>query len=432
MKLKSLLSALILLPLTLFAEGIDFDKTFSDSTLRLDYTFCGNSRQQMVGLKNKMLTSQWAGRRHNLDTVPVQGNGVLTMTDKVQNRVIYKTSFSSLFQEWLTTEEAAVSTISMEHTILVPMPKSEVTIEIKLFDNKNGVMACTTHPIDPKDVLIVHLDSMKVTPHKYLHYSGDPNEKIDVAILGEGYRKEDVDSFYSHAEKTVASILSHEPFKSMADRFNFVAVASESEDSGVSSPSEESWKSTCFKSHYDTFYAKRYLTTAFTSLIHDELIGIPYEHIIILANTDQYGGGGIYNSYTLTTAMHKNFFYVAPHEFGHSFGALADEYWYDDGDVLDATYDLSVEPWEQNITTLVDFDSKWSDIISEDTPTPTPATEENEGIVGLYEGGGYRAHGIYRPINHCRMRDYKSDSFCPVCQRAIARMIKFYTEKEAK
>ena len=214
----------------------------------------------------------------------------------------------------------------------------------------------------------------------------------------------------------------------MADRFNFVAVESVSEDSGLSSPSEYVWKRTCFDSHYDTFYSKRYLTTTSTSLIHDVLIGIPYEHIIILANTDQYGGGGIYNSYTLTTAKNPNFWPVVTHEFGHSFGGLADEYFYVHQDVMQDTYPLDIEPWEQNVTTLVDFKSKWADMIDKDTPIPTPVTEENTYKVGVYEGAAYATKGVYRPLDRCRMRDNKVDYFCPVCQRAISRIIKFYTE----
>ena len=147
-----------------------------------------------------------------------------------------------------------------------------------------------------------------------------------------------------------------------------------------------------------------------------------------MANTDQYGGGGIYNSYTLTTAKNPNFWPVVTHEFGHSFGGLADEYFYDQQDVMQDTYPLDIEPWEQNVTTLVDFKSKWADMIDKDTPIPTPVTEENTYKVGVYEGAAYATKGVYRPLDRCRMRDNKVDYFCPVCQRAISRIIKFYTE----
>ena len=77
------------------------------------------------------------------------------------------------------------------------------------------------------------------------------------------------------------------------------------------------------------------------------------------------------------------------HEFGHSFGGLADEYYYEE-DTFSDTYPLNVEPWEANITTLVDFTSKWKEILAKETPIPTPENKSKQFPVGVYEGGGYR------------------------------------------
>ena len=150
--------------------------------------------------------------------------------------------------------------------------------------------------------------------------SGNEKDCIDVAILAEGYTEKEMDIFYQDAQRTCESLFSYEPFRSMKGKFNIVAVASPSTDSGVSVPRKNQWKQTAVHSHFDTFYSDRYLTTSRVKSIHNALAGIPYEHIIILANTDVYGGGGIYNSYTLTTAHHPMFKPVVVHEFGHSFG----------------------------------------------------------------------------------------------------------------
>lgn len=226
------------------------------------------------------------------------------------------------------------------------------------------------------------------------------------------------------------ALFSHEPFKKLKDKFNIVAVASPSEDSGVSIPGQGKWKSTAVSSHFNTFYSDRYLTTSRVKSIHNWLAGIPYEHIIILANTDTYGGGGIYNSYTLTTAHHPDFQPVVVHEFGHSFGGLADEYAYTE--TPSPQYPYEVEPWEPNITTLIDFDSKWKDMIPEGTAIPTPVATENADLytkVGVYEGAGYTQKGLYRPTTECRMKINEAPAFCPVCQRALERLINFYTAK---
>lgn len=181
-----------------------------------------------------------------------------------------------------------------------------------------------------------------------------------------------------------------------------------------------------------TFYSPRYLTTNSVHAIHDCLVGIAYEHLIILANTDTYGGGGIYNSYTLTTAHNAMFKPVVVHEFGHSFGALGDEYFYDQPDHTENFYKLDYEPWEQNITSLVDFDSKWADMLDKGTKIPTEPTDKRKKnyTVGVYEGGGYITKGMYRPAVICRMRDNVATQFCPVCQRAIERIIRYNTEQK--
>ena len=119
-------------------------------------------------------------------------------------------------------------------------------------------------------------------------------------------------------------------------------------------------------------------------------------------------------------------------EFGHSFAGLADEYFYDDGT---DQYDLYTEPWEPNITTLVNFDSKWKDLVEKsgivtkaDQRLPAYRTlVESDYKVGIYEGGGYLSEGIYRPYPTCRMRDNTYPLFCPVCRRAISRMIDYQT-----
>ena len=120
---------------------------------------------------------------------------------------------------------------------------------------------------------------------------------------------------------------------------------------------------------------------------------------------------------------------VFVHEFGHSFAGLADEYYADETGYDEEIYNRKLEPWEPNLTTLVDFDSKWKDLLPEGTPIPTPVTEESKQLeIGVFEGGGYMAKGVYRPAYNCRMKINDTPFFCPVCRRAIERMIDFYTE----
>lgn len=404
----------------------NFADYFQDRTLRVDYIFTGDSKRQAIYLDELSRLPSWAGRQHHLSEIPLEGNGQITVRDLATKQCIYKTSFSSLFQEWLSTDEAKETAKGFENTFLLPYPKQPVEVEIVLFTPRKEKMASFKHVIRPDDILIHERGTSHIIPHQYMLQSGKEKECIDVAILAEGYTDKEMDLFYQDARRTCESLFSHEPFRSMKNKFNIIAVASPSIDSGVSVPRENQWKQTAVHSNFDTFYSDRYLTTSRVKDIHNALSGIPYEHIIILANTDVYGGGGIYNSYTLTTAHHAMFKPVVVHEFGHSFGGLADEYFYEN-DVMTDTYPLDVEPWEQNITTRVNFASKWENMLSPNSPVPTPISAKTDYPVGVYEGGGYSAKNIYRPAYNCRMKTNEHPEFCPVCQRAIRRIIDFYT-----
>ena len=395
----------------------NFADYFQNKTLRVDYIFTGDATQQAIYLDELSQLPTWAGRQHHLSELPLEGNGQIIVKDLASKQCIYKTSFSSLFQEWLSTDEAKETAKGFENTFLLPYPKQPVEVEVTLYSPRKKRLATYKHIVRPDDILIHKRGVSHVTPHRYMLQSGNEKDCIDVAILAEGYTEKEMDIFYQDAQRTCESLFSYEPFRSMKGKFNIVAVAS--------LPRKNQWKQTAVHSHFDTFYSDRYLTTSRVKSIHNALAGIPYEHIIILANTDVYGGGGIYNSYTLTTAHHPMFKPVVVHEFGHSFGGLADEYFYDD-DVMTDTYPLDVEPWEQNISTRVNFASKWKDMLPSGTPIPTPIAEKKKYPVGVYEGGGYSAKGIYRPAYDCRMKTNEYPEFCPVCQRAIRRMIEFY------
>ena len=430
MKKTLLFAALLLVAIDIYAQS--FSDFFADQTLRIDYIFSGNASQQMVSLDELSSFDGWAGRRVNLDKVPVRGNGEISIIEPESRKVIYRQTFSSLFQEWLVTEEASKVTKSFEATFLLPMPKNKAEIEITLLDNEGRLQTTMHHAVNPNDKLIRQRNNAPTSRHEYLLKSGPSEECIDVAIVAEGYTAEEMDLFLKDARTACNEIFRYEPFSKHKNRFNVVAVMTESKDSGVSVPQDNEWRTTAINSNFMTFYSPRYLTTNSVHLTHDQLAGVAYEHLIILANTDTYGGGGIYNSYTLTTAHHPQFKPVVVHEFGHSFGALADEYFYDEPDHTAGTYKLDYEPWEQNITSLVDFNSKWADMVKNKQEIPTEPTEKREKnyTVGVYEGGGYMTKGMYRPAVVCRMRDNEATQFCPVCQRAIERIIIYNTEEE--
>lgn len=441
--------AIVIIVLQIFTGIIcaqQFCDDFEDRTLRLDYVFAGGSDQQGVYFTRAYAAPQWAGRKSRLTEVPLRGNGQLSVRDHATGRLLYVHTFSTLFQEWLAEEEATRVKRAFETSYNVPMPRRTVDVTVTLTDFHNQVIAELTHTVDPTDILIRPIGDNGI-PYRYIWKADgelDLTGRIDLAIVAEGYTEEQMDKFYMDCQRAFDALFAHEPFTSLKDRFNVVAVASPSLDAGPSVPHERRWSRTAVGTHYDTFYSNRYLMSQEIHRLYDVLSGVPFEHIIVLTNSDTYGGGGIYNQLLVTTSDHSTFSQVLVHEFGHSYAGLGDEYFYDDG--YETVYPADTEPWEPNLTTLVDFQSKWADMILPSTPIPTPLVpvpnyrqlksdkerrllNEATKRVGVFEGGGYQSKGVYRPAQECRMKINEVEDFCPVCRRAIIRITDFYTSR---
>ena len=442
--MKRLLLFAIGLIAAVAAQAQDFNTYFQDSTLRLDYVFCGDAHHQAIYLERAYKTSVWAGRKTNLAEPLLRGNGQVRVCDPETNQVLYSNSFSTLFQEWQSYEEATQVQKAFENCIQVPFPKVPVRIEVELTDNHNVVSSSIKHIIRPDDILICHLND-NAHERRLVHGDGNVQGAIDIVILSDAYAADEKEKFFADAARAARAMFSHEPFASNADKFNMTAVFAPSQESGVSRPGKGIWHNTAADSHFDTFYMDRYLTSPSMRKIYDHIGTVPFEHIILLVNTPIYGGGGIYNSITIMGSDHPTFKNVLVHEFGHAFGGLGDEYAY--GDLEEPMYPADTEPWEPNLTTLVNFDSKWKDLLPAGCPIPTPLdaieaqdvrriwhtlTQEQKASlnlkVGVYEGAGYQLKGVYRPVQECRMRINECEEFCPVCSRAIVNMINYYTE----
>jgi hypothetical protein len=228
------------------------------------------------------------------------------------------------------------------------------------------------------------------------------------------------------AKKFAEALFTTAPFDKCKKDFNIWAVEVPSKDSGTDVSGKGVYKNTAFDSGFYTFGIDRYITTANMRAIRDAVWNVPCDGVFILVNSEIYGGGGMYNFYAIGTAHNPMTMKVFTHELGHSLFGLADEY-YTSAVAYNEFYNLKVEPWEPNITTMVDFDSKWKDMLPKGTEIPTPANKENVTKLGVYEGGGYVAKGIYRPMINCMMRNNKD--FCPACSRAILRMVEYLTDK---
>jgi hypothetical protein len=416
---------ILLVPVTVWGSP-NFENYFTDGVLRFDYLLSGNSDTAYVFPSQIKKEKIWAGSHNNLVDPLNYGTYRFRVFDEKSGELIFSEGFCPLFQEWQSTSEAKKISKSFYQVLRFPFPKQTIRLEIDRRDREGLFKIVYSTPIDPANNFIIN-EKPDIVSVKNLLVSGDPSHKIDIAILAEGYTAAEMPKFLKDAKSLTDSLFKAEPFSKMKNYFNIYALKTPSIDSGTDVPGENIYCNTVFNSTFYTFGISRYLTTSDMKTIHDKAAAVPYDQIIVLVNSNRYGGGGFYNYLNVCTAGNKLSPKVFIHEFGHSFAGLGDEY-YTSEVAYEDYYNLKVEPWEPNLTTLVDFDSKWKSMVDSSTPIPTPRYSEYSNKVGAFEGGGYVAKGIYSPMENCRMKSNETPLFCPVCQKAIKEVILLNTK----
>jgi len=419
------LAAFLFISLTVNSGAQDqFDKYFSDKVLRFDFMLAGNSAKTTVypvGMKEESL---FGGSRTQLTDPFSYGNLKYELYDAAGNKLIYSRGFCTLYQEWQTTAEAKVMERSFYEVATMPFPRNKVRFVLSMRERNGLFKKLYETEIDPADYFIRKEKPVNANVTK-IYYSGDASNAVDLAFIAEGYKAGEMDKFRADVKKMADALFSEPPFSQYKDKFNIWAVEAISADSGTDIPGEKLYANTALNSSFYTFDLDRYLTTQDLKSVNDYAALVPHDNIIVLINSERYGGGGVYNYYSGTTVGHPLSAKVFIHEFGHGFAGLADEY-YSSEVAYEEFYPLNVEPWEPNITTMVSFESKWKNIIKPGIPVPTPAEEKYSNVTGLFEGGGYSAKGIFRPEMDCRMKSNATKGFCSVCREAVKQMIEFY------
>ena len=413
--------ALAILPLLSFAQ---FDKYFHNKTLRYDFYHCGNANSESYFFDELIEEPYWGGSKKSLIDEHGYGVQLFKIIDKKSKKLIYQRTYNTLFNEWQTTDEAQKVEKGMPESIVFPFPKQDVVLEIYSRDKKGVFQKKHTQDISVDSYFIrksiPSLESFEV------HYTGNPDQRIDIVLVPEGYSENEKEKFEKAAKEFASEFFSFAPYSDYKEKFNIRAVWAPSKESGVTIPGENNWKTTATKAQYYTFDSERYQMIEDFQCLRDIAANVPYDYIYVLSNTQKYGGGGIYNFYGISAANHPTRtgkIYV--HEFGHLLLGLADEYV---GNVsYNEMYPLDVEPWEPNVTTLVNFERKqWKKMLAKETTVPTAASEENCSLLGVYEGAGYVEKGVYRPWVNCMMNNiHKTEEFCPVCTWAISDYIDF-------
>ncbi|MFP4025802.1 MAG: M64 family metallopeptidase [Thiohalospira sp.] len=407
-----------------FAQ-VEYNQFFTNHSMRIDFIFGGNAENESIYLESLKKETFWGGTKTQLISPLDYGGYKIEVFDLKSDKMIYKSNFNTLFEEWQTTNEAKIIDKSFQQTITFPYPQKPVKLKLYSRSREGIFNEIFSLEINPDDYFI-NPETHNFSYEKLVD-NGATNEKVDLAFLAEGYTKDEMDKFTQDVKRFINYLFSQEPYKSEAEKFNVWIVKSVSEESGTDIPGKNIYKKTVLNSNFYTFDSERYLTTEDLFTVRDVASVVPYDDICIVVNSEKYGGGGIYNHYAIFTSDHLLAEKVFIHELGHSFAGLGDEY-YTSSTSYNDFFNLEIEPWEPNLTTLKAFDKKWKHLIDEDTPIPTPRKKEFNQTVGVFEGGGYVSEGMYSPFMDCRMKSNAAEGFCPVCQEAILKMIRFKSE----
>jgi hypothetical protein len=449
-------------------------------TLRVDYYHSGDAHHEWFSLDRVVLEPlEWPGNLSRAIDDSQLGNYRFEVRERASGKLLYSRGFNSVFGEWQETDEAGHANRTFSESLRLPSPDVPVEVTLKeRGDFRDGSAEPMARPawkevwktvVDPKDKFIDRSRPPSPGALMELQKMGDPAAKVDLLVLGDGYTAGERSKFEKDARRFLDSVFSTSPFREHKKDFNVWGLCPAAEESGVSRPSTGTYRRSPLGASYDTFGSERYVLTMENRALRDVASFAPYEFIEILVNGQTYGGGGIFNQYATVAIDNTWAGYVGVHEFGHQFAALADEYY--TSDVAYLASGKKSEPWEPNVTALLDpANLKWKDLVAAGTPLPTPwqkdeferfereiqrqrkelraagkpeaemdelfrkerekedamlGAEKYGGKVGAFEGANYAAKGYYRPEVDCIMFT-RHLTFCAVCRRAIERVIGMY------
>lgn len=238
-------------------------------------------------------------------------------------------------------------------------------------------------------------------PVTTLRDSGDPANRVDLVILGDGYTVSELGKYATDVENVVNGFFNQEPFKEYQHYFNVHRLDVISNDTGADHPNLGVYKDTALDATYGCAGIARLLCVnnlKVVQVLSGSLGPSQTDAILVIVNDSEYGGSG---GYLTVTSTHSLATEVVLHEMGHSLGRLADEY-----DI--GTCNNTIEPEEPNLTMQTARNLiKWNvgggpPIGWIDLTTPIPTI--TPGVLGLYEGGGYCTVGIYRSSYVSKMR----------------------------
>lgn len=404
-----------------------YDEFFTPKRFRFDYYIAGSNDSAYIIPDKLHEEPEWSGSKKNLVDTFRYGEMFFRLLDPATKTEIFSKGYSNLFIEWQTTPGAKDTMAKYHECITFPAPLRPVVLEIFMRDTTMAFNRIFEYIIDPEANNINRTGFSPQTKSKLIHNGNESHHALDIVFLSEGYTESQCELFYTDVERYKNYLFGWEPYKHYRQSINILAVFSASAGEGADMPGQNFWVETIAGAHFSTFGIERYLTLPNICKVYEHLAAYPVDQVCVLVNSNKYGGGGIYNFYTIFTSACAGAEMLFMHEFGHGFASLADEYFNSEVPYIEFG-SRNFEPYQPNITNMANFSSKWAGMINDTVPVPTPDIPEYDNTVGVFEGAFYNTKGFYRPQRNCAMRSSGTKRFCKVCEAAIEEMLRFSIE----
>ena len=444
-------------------------------TFRVDYFHTGTAAEERFSLDRLVLEPlPWPGNPARPIDDTNSGKYLFEVRDRATNALVYSRGFSSIYGEWETTAEAKEEVRTFSESLRFPQPAAPVQVLLKKRDPRTNLFhEAWSLSVDPKDPFVDDAPPPPAGELIALQRKGDPGQKVDLLILGDGYTQKERAKFEKDARRLVEILFTFSPFKERQGDFNVWGLCPAAAESGISRPSTGVHRRSPIGATYDAFGSERYVLTFDNRAFRDAAAQAPYEWVEILVNGQTYGGGGIFNLYSTVAADSLWAPYVFVHELGHHIAGLADEYFTSDTSYQSGKERL--EPWEPNASATTDGAAiKWKALLTPGVPLPTPwdqagfvawqsdvqarrrriradrkpesemdalftaekaeatrrlSSEPNAAKVGAFEGANYEAKGYYRAQADCVMFTRDDVPFCAACRSALERILDLYAPR---
>ena len=291
----------------------------------------GNAAQEQFSLDRVVVEPRpWPGNPAKPLDHTNRGIYFFTVTDVATGKSHYSRGFNSIYGEWETTADAQKMNRTFSESLRFPAPTQAVRVTLQKRDKKNLFQLIWDFTVDPADKFIVREQPMNVGPLIKLHEAGNPADKIDLLILGDGYTRRERGKFERDAKRLVRILFSTSPFKERERDINVWGLCPPAAQSGISRPSDHVFRRSPVGTTYDAFGTERYILTFENKAFREIAANAPYDVVEILTNSSTYGGGGIFGQFSIVAAHSASAAYIFVHEFGHHIAGLADEYYTSD------------------------------------------------------------------------------------------------------